>query len=129
MGKKKNRIDTSPEQSPLTDNPFAQLAGMKDDLPAQTMPKEQPKAEIIPEDEVVERPWRVAKTRKGGWPVRLEKRAAGKVVTVIGPVEGDRKFMLKQLRKRCSAGGQVAKEFVEVQGDHVETVKAMLDKQ
>ena len=68
--------------------------------------------------------FRVGKTRKGGWPVSLEKRPAGKVVTVIRNVTGDAERLLSVLKKRCGAGGVVREGSVEVQGDHRTKVEA-----
>lgn len=128
MEKQKKRIDTSADQGSLTDSPFAQLAGLKEELPQNAAAQPKPAAEIVQEKDLP-KPWRVPKTRKGGWPIRVEKRAAGKVVTVLGPVEGDRKALLKQLRKQCSAGGQVIKDKVEIQGDHTDKISTLLDTQ
>ncbi len=128
MGKQNKRIDTGTDQGSLTDNPFAQLAGLKGELPKDAAAQPKPIAEIIKESDLP-KAWRVAKTRKGGWPVRVEKRAAGKVVTVLGPVAGDRKALLKHLRKQCSAGGQIIIDKIEIQGDHTDKISALLDTQ
>ncbi|MEM9416288.1 MAG: translation initiation factor [Planctomycetota bacterium] len=56
--------------------------------------------------------------------VRREKRR-GKWVTVVyqlDPSATDLKQLAKQLKNRCSAGGAVTDDGVEVQGDHRDKV-------
>lgn len=56
--------------------------------------------------------------------VRREKRR-GKWTTVVYDLmlaDADRKAMLKTLKGRCSAGGTVTADGVEIQGDHREAV-------
>jgi translation initiation factor 1 len=67
------------------------------------------------------------RTRKGGWPLRVEKRAAGKVVTVVSNVEGDAQGLLAALRKRCGSGGVARSGLVEVQGDHRARIEEFLN--
>lgn len=60
--------------------------------------------------------------------VRREKRR-GKWVTVVyqlDPAATDLKRLAKQLKNKCSAGGSVTDDGVEVQGDHREAVVATL---
>jgi translation initiation factor 1 len=118
---KKKRIPVRHEAAPLADNPFAALAGAKDALP------EGPAA--VPLTEGVDDgpcPYAVARTKKGGWPVRVEKRPGGKVMTVVGNVSGDAKALLKALRKVCASGGVARDDAVEIQGDHRERIGAFL---
>ena len=110
MKKKTERLDKSGDPGALTHSPFAVLDGRQDDLP-KTAAKTAPPVEILPPA------FTVARTRKGGWPLALEKRR-GKMVTVIGNVEGDRKAALKAFRKLCAAGGAVREDTIELQGDH-----------
>ncbi len=60
--------------------------------------------------------------------VRREKRR-GKWTTVVYDLaiaEADRKALLKKLKGRCSAGGTVTADGVEVQGDHRDAVVGWL---
>ena len=72
--------------------------------------------------------YQVGKTRKGGWPLSVEKRPAGKVVTVIRNISGDAEALLSALKKRCGAGGVVREGSVEVQGDHCAKIEAFLEQ-
>ncbi|MBX3178749.1 MAG: translation initiation factor [Candidatus Hydrogenedentes bacterium] len=124
MSRKNNRIDTSPPDAPLGDTPFGALAGLKADLPREPDPPAAPRAEILPD---TRHPFQVARTRKGGWPVSFEKRAAGKLVTRIANVSGDGNALLKSLRKHCATGGVWKDGVVELQGDHRDKVAAWFD--
>lgn len=123
MAAKKKRIDVSQDRDALTDSPFGALGGLKGQLPDAPPAKETPRAEII---EAATVPYRVAKTRKGGWPVSFEKRAAGKLVTVVKNVSGDGNALLKALRKHCATGGVYKDDVIELQGDHRDRVEAFL---
>lgn len=122
MGKKKQRIDTGTERRPLTDNPFAALGGLD--------PSQLPQGEEPPADAPVAAgpAFSVERTRKGGYPISLEKRPNGKVVTVVSRASGDAEALLKALKKQCGAGGTVEEGRVEVQGDHRERIEAFLRK-
>lgn len=126
MGKKRGRIDTSSEQGGLTDNPFAGLGDMisAERLPDAPLVPEPVKAEILYR---TPHPYTVRRTRKGGWPVSKEKRAAGKVVTLVGQVSRDASALLKELQKALGTGGKVDGDAVQLQGDHVEAVRRFLD--
>lgn len=53
--------------------------------------------------------------------IRLEKRPGGRVMTLVeglDPVASDLQALLKALRSRCAAGGAVAANAIEIQGDH-----------
>lgn len=125
MAAKKKRIDVSTSRAPLMDSPFAALDSLKGDLPASPTPKARPKAEIV---KAAPLPYRVARTRKGGWPLSFEKRAAGKLVTILRNVSGDGKALLKALRKHCATGGVLREDAIELQGDHRDKVMAFLEK-
>lgn len=118
---KKQRIDVSSERDNLTDNPFASLASQVADdvhpLPSET-PK--PKAEIMPV-------YTITRSRKGNWPVRIEKRGGGKIVTIVENVSGDGKAFLKALQKTLGTGGKVDGETILIQGDQVAKVERFLD--
>jgi len=62
--------------------------------------------------------------------LRLEKRAKGKLVTVVGnlaPDGNDLPGLAAQLKSRCGAGGTVKDGLIELQGDHLRTVEAALN--
>ena len=120
---KKIQVEISGAGTPLTDNPFASLLKKSDDLP--------PGPETTKTaDKIVEgRRFKIAKTKKGGYPVSIEKRAAGKVVTIIRNVSGDTEFLLSLLKKHCAAGGKAFEDSVEIQGDHSGKIEAYLRKE
>lgn len=124
MSKHKKRIDTSAKRRPLTDNPFEGLRGRGED-PPRTPEDERPREAASRKRQAT--PFSVARTRKGGWPVRTERRTAGKTVTVVENVSGDAGALLAALRKRCGAGGAVREGAVELQGDHCVAIGAYLD--
>lgn len=117
----KERIDTSPDSSPLAHNPFAALQALKSqDLPEHTAPPD----EVQPA--AAESAFRVERTRKGGMLIRTEKRAKGKLVTVVANVSGDAQALLDALKKHCGAGGVVREDTLEVQGDHRARIEAYI---
>lgn len=106
-------------------NPFSKLAGKFPDAPEEdsTLVSDKPgPAKPIP-------PFRVARTRKGGYPISVERRAAGKTVTIVRNVSGDVDALLTMLKKRCAAGGKAFEDSLEVQGDHCDKVEAFLREQ
>jgi len=61
--------------------------------------------------------------------LKLEKRAKGKVVTVVAnlaPEGNDLPGLAAQLKSKCGAGGTVKDGLIELQGDHVAAVDAAL---
>lgn len=61
--------------------------------------------------------------------VQVEKRKAGRVVTVIrglAPAENDLPALLTQLKNACGAGGTLRDDLLEIQGDQLERIKAEL---
>lgn len=61
--------------------------------------------------------------------IRLEKRASGRVVTVIAEVPGrpeDIEALAKLLKTRCGTGGSVKDLDIELQGDRRDAVQAVL---
>lgn len=59
--------------------------------------------------------------------VSVEKRR-GKPVTLVHNVPpADLRDVAAQLKRRCSSGGTVKNGVIEIQGDHRQTVTALLD--
>ena len=61
--------------------------------------------------------------------VRVEKRKRGKLMTVIAGLAGSkqqRQQLLKALKDRCGAGGTMVDTNLEIQGDHLESVREYL---
>ena len=118
MSKKKQRIDVDAASEALTDNPFAVLAEQfPRDLPNQSAPQPEttPRAEILTPHKL---PYRVERTKKGGYDITFERRAKGKGVTILRRVQGDGEALLTALKKKCGAGGASHDDSIELQGDH-----------
>ncbi|MFH1810415.1 MAG: translation initiation factor [Pseudomonadota bacterium] len=119
MAKKQpQRIAT--DQAGLTSRPFASLETLFADAPHRDLPVLEQPARPAP------KLYEVTRTRKGGWPVHVEKRGGGKIVTIIGPVTGDAAVFLKELKSFCGAGGTVRDDVVEIQGDQTQRVQQFL---
>ena len=61
----------------------------------------------------------------------IEKRKKGKVVTVIRGLSeraNDLPALLSQLKSQCGAGGTIQDDCVEIQGEHVERIRAALSE-
>ncbi len=61
--------------------------------------------------------------------VGREKRRKGKTVTVVTGLDPDASHLgdiLRRLKSECAAGGTVAGDRIEIQGDHRERVQAIL---
>jgi translation initiation factor 1 len=64
--------------------------------------------------------------------VRVSRSSAGrrgKTVTLVAGIEGGEAVLArlaKIMRARCGAGGTVKDAMIEIQGDHVETLLALL---
>jgi translation initiation factor 1 len=56
----------------------------------------------------------------------LDRRASGRVVTVVTGLTGDVGELGKALRSACGAGGTVKDGVLELQGDHRPRVEAFL---
>jgi len=59
----------------------------------------------------------------------LEKRARGKIVTVIGSLDpdgNDLPALAARLKASCGTGGTIKKGRIELQGDHLQAVDAAL---
>ena len=62
--------------------------------------------------------------------IRREKRRKGKIVTVVeglNPSASDLGAILRQLKSACAAGGTVTGGVLEIQGDHMKRVVAILE--
>ena len=70
--------------------------------------------------ECKEEGFKVMRTKKGGYPIYLEKRAKGKKVTVVRQVTGDSKLLLQTLKTKFGTGGLIKPCEVEIQGDFEE---------
>jgi translation initiation factor 1 (eIF-1/SUI1) len=116
MKEKNVRMNDVEPGLPLTSNPFAQLLGGGAETPAPAPPAAKKPAPAF----------HVEKTRKGGYPIFVEKRSAGKSVTVIRNISGDAEALFTLLKKRCAAGGKAFADSVEIQGDHRAKVEALL---
>jgi translation initiation factor 1 (eIF-1/SUI1) len=116
------RIDVTGPAESLTSRPFAQLgrvAAENADVRPAPVPAEKTPAKSGAG-------FAVARTRKGGYPIFVERRGAGKVVTVVRNVSGDAEKLAGLLKKRCASGGRAIEGAVEVQGDHAGKVEAIL---
>lgn len=61
--------------------------------------------------------------------VRLEKRARGKVVSVVEGLALDAeglRALLGELKKKCGGGGTLRADGFEMQGDHLVTIRSHL---
>ena len=59
----------------------------------------------------------------------LEKRARGKIVTVIGALDpggNDLPALAARLKASCGTGGTIKEGRIELQGDHLQAVEAAL---
>jgi translation initiation factor 1 len=64
--------------------------------------------------------------------LRVEKRAKGKVVTVVrglDPIAGtDLPALAARLKETCGTGGTARDDHIEIQGDHLDRASAALAK-
>lgn len=120
----KKRIDTGSERIPLTDNPFAQLAAARPDLPPAPL-----ETKATPATPPRRAAFEVERTRKGGYNLAIEKRSGGKVVTVVRGVARGSEALLATLKKLCGAGGALREDGLEIQGDHRDRVERFLKEQ
>lgn len=119
MPPKGERINTAMERDALTNNPFAALSV---GAPVGASSSEPPSVTSAAPK------FRVARTRNGGWPLRIEKRAGGKVATILERIEGDAGALLSVLKKKLATGGHAKADALELQGDHRQAVMAYLDE-
>ena len=69
--------------------------------------------------------WRVRGTKKGDWPIDVEKRKHH-TVTVLRNVSGDANALCTELQDALGAGGTVRGSVVELQGAHTDRCVAFL---
>lgn len=69
------------------------------------------------EDKSTTPSFKIMRTKKGGFPIYLEKRAKGKKVTVLRQVTGESKTLLQILKTKFGTGGLLKPGEVEIQGD------------
>ena len=63
--------------------------------------------------------------------MRVEKRPGGRKATVargFDPVASDLPIILRQLKPKCGGGGTTRDDTIEVQGEHVDSVVALLNE-
>lgn len=68
-------------------------------------------------------------SRRPGIRIRLDRRASGRLVTVVSGLPGtfdDVRALARALKAACGAGGTAREATVEIQGDHRERVAAAL---
>jgi translation initiation factor 1 len=67
---------------------------------------------------------------KAGVRIRLDRRASGRLVTVVTGLSGSASEVAalgKALKSACGAGGTVRDGALEIQGDHRDQVEAVLE--
>lgn len=102
------------------------FAGTPWDRPAYCERCEKPESECTCPPTIATRPAQ-GQTAK----LAVEKRKRGKVVTVIRglkPDETNLTLLLTQLKQTCGAGGKLEADEVEIQGDHLSRIKALLSE-
>jgi translation initiation factor 1 len=68
---------------------------------------------------------------KSGIRLRLDRRASGRVVTLVSGVTGtsaEVQALARELRTSCGTGGTVRDDTIELQGDHRDRVEAELSR-
>ena len=71
--------------------------------------------------------YHVTGSKKGGFPVTIEKRSCGKKVTVVRNVAGDSSALLSGLKKKLGCGGVISKNgIIEIQGERQASVEKYL---
>ncbi|MBS0261698.1 MAG: translation initiation factor [Planctomycetes bacterium] len=61
----------------------------------------------------------------------IERRARGKSVTVVkglAAADNDLPALLKRLKNHCGAGGTLAGDDLEIQGEHLERLRKLLEE-
>ena len=117
----KKRINTDHEATSLTNNPFSALGDARDSLPESADKDSAPASQA-------DEPYTIARSKKGNWKIAVEKRAGGKMVTILSGVSGDVELLLQKLKKHCATGGAAGEASIELQGDQASRIKAFLEK-
>ena len=61
---------------------------------------------------------------------RETKGRGGKAVSVVSGLPADQlKPLCKLLKSKCATGGAIKDQLIEIQGDHREKIKTLLEKQ
>ena len=68
------------------------------------------------EDEIGEK-YFVRRTKKGSFPLRVEKRSSGKKVTIVDNLVGNSKALLQDMKNKFGTGGIIKEDSLELQGD------------
>ncbi|MDY7227226.1 translation initiation factor [Hyalangium rubrum] len=117
MGKKDKKPEEAAPAAPFH-NPFAALAGKREELPSAPAPVAAP---------------RKVEERKGPARavVRMERKGrGGKEVTVVEQLElkpSEREVWLKALKGSLGCGGVVEEDALVLQGDHRDRLPALLE--
>lgn len=64
--------------------------------------------------------------------ITTDSRRYGKLMTIIGGFDGDKadaKRLLTTLKSKCACGGAIKDGLLELQGEHVKKVQAILQEQ
>jgi len=121
---KPNRIPTSGNQVPLSQNPFA-------DLEAEGLPV----APVQPAASGDVSAGRSRREKKPGWRGRVDVRreSAGRGGKIVTAVDGFQKIskpeiedMLREMQRKTGSGGTLKAGRIELQGDRVEAVLEIL---
>lgn len=59
---------------------------------------------------------------------RDRKGRGGKTVTVISNLSGDIKSLQKELQKKCASGSALKNSTLEIQGDHINKIRTILEE-
>jgi len=97
-------------------------------VPSKKIEKKMAFAETIPAGQgATNLGYHVTGSKKGGFPVTIEKRSCGKRVTVVRNVVGDSSALLSVLKKKLGCGGVISKDgIIEIQGERQSAVEKYL---
>lgn len=97
-------------------------------VPSKKIEKKMAFAETIPAGQgATNLGYHVTGSKKGGFPVTIEKRSCGKRVTVVRNVVGDSSALLSGLKKKLGCGGVISKDgIIEIQGERQSAVEKYL---
>jgi translation initiation factor 1 (eIF-1/SUI1) len=123
MKKKKIQKINLDDESPLSDSPFGNLNQVTGIEPDETSPI----PNVESPEKVAPPPFSIQKSKKGNWPLSVEKRSGGKKVTLLKNIQGDGKELLSLLKKKCACGGDYKEGQLELQGDQTSKVSDFLD--